>query len=225
MIEGIISSLQGNQHAEFQDYATFYLGEKTEIWLIADGATNATGSGQFISMFCEGLVENLSTSDDTLTPANVLEAITSIHHDIRKDFICAKGSFLLFIVDNASGLQHCFFLGDCRIGSVKDGLTEWRSLPHSLSISQQVQDEQQLCQHPERQILFKTLSARRLAEPEYLQLNLDLSLSVVLATDGFWSNFPARLPNTLTKTNLHSYLQQLQNQSDDITALVRYIQT
>ena len=88
-------------------------------------------------------------------------------------------------------------------------------------VAQQITDEDKICMLPERNILFKTLSGRRLERPEYLQLNLDLSLPVILATDGFWSLLPANLSEEVSHSSLYSWLEMKKYRADDLTVLLR----
>ncbi|PRD12470.1 hypothetical protein [Pantoea coffeiphila] len=221
MIEGIIGSLKGSLRDSYQDYANFHIGENAEIWIIGDGATNAKDSGEYISSFCNSLLACLLSWGGRLTVAHVPDAINMIHEKIKRRFICAKGSFLLLFIEKKTDVQHCFYLGDCRVGQVLGGIITWHIQPHSMPLALGACDEHQLCFHPQRHILFRQLTARRLERPDYRQLSLDLSLPVVLATDGFWCNYPAALPGELSSEALSTCLNGQKNASDDMTIVIR----
>ncbi|MEJ4046703.1 hypothetical protein [Erwinia sp. SLM-02] len=221
MIEGIITSLKGSLRDSYQDYANFHIGENAEIWIVADGATNAKDSGEFISLFCASLLGSLLSWGDRLAVKHVPDAINMTHEKIKRRFICAKGSFLLLFIDKKTDVQHCFYLGDCRVGQVMDGAITWHTQPHSLPLALGALDEQQLCLHSQRHVVFRQLTARRLEKPDYLQLSLNLSLPVVLATDGFWCNHPAALPDELSSEALITHLNGQKNTSDDMTIVIR----
>ncbi|WP_342754725.1 protein phosphatase 2C domain-containing protein [Pantoea sp. MBD-2R] len=221
MNEGILITLKGTERASNQDFATWHIGQRNEIWMIADGATGAKDSGLFVSTFCEEIIQNLASVSDKILPAVVFDSIETIHSSIRKKFVCSKGSFLLFIVDRETKEQHCFFLGDCRIGTLTEGNIKWSVLPHNMVVAKQITDEHKICTLPERNILFRKLSGRRLERPEYLQLRLDLSLPVILATDGFWSLLPVNLPEEISHSSFHSHLEMKKNRADDLTVLLR----
>ena len=221
MNEGIVITLKGTERASNQDFAAWHIGQRNEIWIIADGATGAKDSGLFVSTFCEEIIQHLASVSDKMLPVIVFDLIETIHSNIRKKFICSKGSFLLFIIDRETKEQHCFFLGDCRIGALTENSIKWSVLPHNMVVAQQITDEDKICMLPERNILFKTLSGRRLKRPEYLQLNLDLSLPVILATDGFWSLLPANLSEEVSHSSLYSWLEMKKYRADDLTVLLR----
>jgi len=155
------------------------------------------------------------------TPKAVLQLIKDLHQKIQRKYICAKASILLFIIDHKNRIQHCFFLGDCRIGELLENTIQWKNTPHNLFVALQGTDEQKMCASQERNVLFKQLTGKRFVVPEYIRLNLDLTKPVVMATDGFWSNYPNTLPADLNTSSLQTYLGIQKDKGDDITILAR----
>jgi len=84
-----------------------------------------------------------------------------------------------------------------------------------------IREEQPVCSLPERNTLFQRLIGKRYTQPDYQRLQLDLALPVVLATDGFWCNFPLLLPDTLSEDSLREHLGNLALRNDDMTIAVR----
>lgn len=69
-------------------------------------------------------------------------------------------------------------------------------------------------------ILFKQLTDRRLEQPEYMQLNSDLSRPIIMATDGFWSDVELSRLHILSCSALQHYLET-RSSTDDLTVLIR----
>ncbi|MEY8770229.1 hypothetical protein AB6T85_07290 [Erwinia sp. ACCC 02193] len=221
MNEGLILTFQGAERADNQDFASWHIGQRNEIWIIADGATKAKDSGHFVTSFCEKILLSLSSVAKKITAPLVFNLIETVHADIRKDFICAKGSFLLFIVDRETKTQHCFFLGDCRIGTIQNTGIKWATFPHNMVVAQQITNEERIRTSLERHLLFRQLIARRFERPDYIQLDLDLSLPIIMATDGFWSDCSLIISEKLTGTTLCEVFKSKQNRPDDATMLLR----
>jgi len=213
-------SLQGNERKYNQDFAISCVVKGREFWLIADGATNAKNSGEFMSSFGNKLMQQWTNNDTPVDEASIRELIIKVHSQIQRDFICAKGSFLLLIVEPTEGRQHCFYMGDCRVGIAHNGNVYWQNYPHSLIHAKGEINEARLCEDPYRHTLFKVLKGKRLENPEYKCFQLDLANPLILATDGYWNNYPAKLPTTLTESTIHNNLKDL-NCSDDATVLIR----
>lgn len=221
MAKGIVVSLKGDWREVNQDYAAYVVSEKHELWIVADGATGAKDSGPFVAVFCRELMHLLDDFQRSFEPEAVRAAIASIHKKIQKEFVCAKGSFLILIIDKSKALQHCFSLGDCRVGNYLHGKIHWHTLPHNMVVALQIFDEDAICSRPERHILYKQLSGRRLDNPEYEHLNLDLSAPVIIATDGFWSHLPTTLPDQLSAEEIQRYLSAKERKVDDMTVMIR----
>ncbi|MEN4979848.1 protein phosphatase 2C domain-containing protein [Erwinia billingiae] len=221
MAKGIVVSLKGDGREVNQDYAAYVVSEKHELWIVADGATGAKDSGQFVAVFCRELMRLLDDFQRGFESEAVRAAIASIHKKIQKEFVCAKGSFLILIIDKSKALQHCFSLGDCRVGNYLNGKIHWNTLPHNMVVAMQIFDENAICLRPERHILFRQLLGRRLDNPEYQRLSLDLLAPVIIATDGFWSHLPTTLPDQLSAQEILGYLSVKERIVDDMTVMIR----
>lgn len=218
--KAISLSIKGVDQDINQDYLEHCIaGKAKEFWVIADGSTNAKESGAFVKVFCDGLRENWLKLQTPITRKDLLCAIKTVHRQIQRDFICAKGSFLLLVIEPE--IQHCFYLGDCRIGLIEEsGHIEWQTYPHSLTFSAVGPDEEKLRKDPDRHTLYKSLKGIRLSEPTYEELHLDLSKPLILASDGFWCQESVQIPELLTEESVSAYLQNLKF-SDDCTVLIR----
>lgn len=221
MVKGIVVSIKGEGREVNQDYASYLVCEKHELWIVADGATGAKNSGQFVSVFCSELMRLLNAFQGGFESEAVRETIAIIHKKIQREYVCAKGSFLLLIIDKRKALQHCFSLGDCRVGNYQRGKIHWHTHPHNMVVAMQIFDEEAICLRPERHILFRQLSGRRLDKPKYECLSLNLSAPIIIATDGFWSHLPATLPDELSVEEIESYLLVKEKKVDDMTVMIR----
>ncbi|MDP2522001.1 hypothetical protein Q8W30_05395 [Neptunomonas phycophila] len=212
-------SIKGADQDVNQDYLGHCIaGETKEFWVIADGSTNAKKSGAFVKKFCDGLRKNWLDLPAPITGDDMLCLMRTIHRTMQRDFICAKGSFLLLVIE--SEMQHCFHLGDCRIGIIEQGNIIWKTYPHSLAYTIDGADEERLRKDPDRHTLYKSLMGKRFSEPAYETLHLDLSKPFILASDGFWCQDSVQLPHLLTEDSVSSYIQSLKL-SDDCTVLIR----
>lgn len=212
MVKAVQFTRQGKERSENQDYATCFIDEEKELWVIADGATNAAASGEFVRTYCESLMTLLCAMPLPWSHNAILTCFKTLQSRLQRHFICARGSFLLLVIEHQQATQHCFYLGDCRLGISQAGDITWMTQPHSLAVVEGITDEVQLCQAAQRHLLFKQLSVRRYIMPEYRQLTLPLDSPIILATDGFWSQHPATItidPQTMATT------------ADDLTLLIR----
>lgn len=218
--EIIAVSTQGRGQQKNQDFSLFFSIEDKEFWLIADGSTNAKNSGDFISCFFTMLKEFWISAGTPTDEHEIRTLIKDVHEQVKRKFICAKGAFLLLIIDLHSDYQHCFYLGDCRFGVVNNGFINWINTPHSLPCADGVRDELTICKDPSRQILYKVLKAKRHEEPEHLLCKIDLNKTLVFATDGYWSCYPSKLPAPLSEQTIRLQIEQLET-TDDVTIMVR----
>jgi len=213
-------SQEGLERENNQDSAAFCFLEDRELWVIADGVTNAKDSGKFMSLFCKEIKNQWLANNAPVEIDQINDLIKSVHEKIRRLYICGKGSFLLLIIDISADLQHCFYIGDCRIGVITNNGISWKNFPHSLVYANGERDEKKLCEDPSRHTLYHVFKAKRFQVPEYHSLQLDLSKPFILATDGYWSNFPAQLPVALSFSSISDHLKKLEGK-DDSTIVIR----
>ncbi|EJL6790238.1 hypothetical protein VB602_05570 [Vibrio parahaemolyticus] len=217
--KSIALTFQGTERTVNQDFTTYCESDDgKEFWIIADGSTNAKDSGDFVTAFCSQLREQWLAAQSPVTEYEIQSLIKDVHSQIQRHFICSKGSFLLLIIED--NIQHCFYLGDCRVGSIEGNDIRWQTYPHSLTYRNVGNDEKKLSTDPDRHTLFNVLKGVRFSKPAYNALQLDLNKPLILASDGFWSCYPAQLPQLLTKEVLSEYLQTLEF-TDDCTVLIR----
>ncbi|HAS6212769.1 TPA: hypothetical protein I7185_20870 [Vibrio vulnificus] len=212
-------TIKGSERAVNQDFAAYCESDDgKEFWIIADGSTNAKDSGDFVAAFCSQLREQWLAAQAPVTEDGIQALIKHVHSQLQRDFICSKGSFLLLVIETDT--QHCFYLGDCRVGSIEGNEIRWQTYPHSLTYRKVGSDEERLCNDPARHTLFNVLKGVRFSKPTYKALQLDLNKPLILASDGFWSCHPLQLPQLLTEETVNEYLQNLEF-SDDCTVLIR----
>ena len=217
--KSIVLTLKGTKQAVNQDFSAYCESDDgKEFWIIADGSTNAKDSGDFVAAFCSQLSEQWLSAQAPATEDDIQALIKHVHSQIQRDFICSKGSFLLLIIEE--NIQHCFYLGDCRVGSIEGNNIRWQTYPHSLTYRNVGSDEKSLCTDPARHTLFNVLKGIRFSKPTYKALQFDLNKPLILASDGFWSLHPAQLPQPLTEKAVNEYLQPLAFK-DDCTVLIR----
>lgn len=223
--DALALSLKGSERDNNQDFSiNGKRKDDKELWIIADGATCAENSGSFVSEFCSRFLETWLTRKPLVDIVDIFPLLKEIHEQIRRDFILSKGCVLLLIVDPQNEEQHCFYLGDCRLGAVYESDTfsniNWVTYPHSLTYTEVGANEETLCKAPNRHVLFNILNARRFKQPTHTILRLDLKKPIILATDGFWSIFPARLPRNLTQYEISKYFDETP-WTDDCSVLIR----
>lgn len=221
----IALSLKGADRDQNQDFSiSGKRGDGAELWIVADGATSAKKSGEFVSTLCRLFHKDWLTRNPFVKSAEISALLKDIHNQIRRDFILSKGSILLLIIDPECEEQHCFYLGDCRLGTIDTGEMyndiSWVTHPHSLTYREVGDNEDKLCNDPGRHMLYHIFNARRFEQPVYLPLRLDLSKPLILASDGFWSHFPSRLPQNLTYEEVAQFLKK-STWSDDCSVLIR----
>ncbi|MCD6678740.1 hypothetical protein [Vibrio cholerae] len=217
--KSIALTFRGTERAVNQDFSTYCESDDgKEFWIIADGSTNAKDSGDFVATFCSQLRDQWLMAQAPVTEYDIQALVKHVHSQIQRDFICSKGSFLLLVIE--ADTQHCFYLGDCRVGSIENNEIIWQTYPHSLTYRKVGSDEERLRNDPARHTLFNVLKGVRFSKPTYKALQLDLNKPLVLASDGFWSCHPVQLPQLLTKETVNEYLKSLEF-SDDCTVLVR----
>lgn len=224
-INSISISLKGENNSENQDFAISHVREDgAELWLIADGATKAKKSGEFVKILCEKLSEIWINTRPFLTVDDIPNILLQVHNNIKRDYICSKGCLLIFASGRDLNDQRCFYLGDCRLGILEKTETEnkisWLTYPHSLIYSLEGKNEEKLCLDSDRHILNYILKGKRFEVPKELQISINPETPFILASDGFWSHYPAFLPLDLTKKNIENFLQSL-NPKDDCTVLIR----
>lgn len=215
----ISSTLKGTERPVNQDFSAYCKSDDgKEFWIIADGSTNAKSSGDFVASFCSLLRAQWLAAQGPATEDDIQALIKHVHRQIHRDFIYSKGSFLLLVIEE--NIQHCFYLGDCRIGTIEGNDITWLTYPHSLTYRSEGCDEKMLCTDPDRHTLFNVLKGVRFSRPTYKALQLDLNKPLILASDGFWSYHPAQLPEPLTEEAVNEHLETLIF-TDDCTVLIR----
>lgn len=219
-ISYIQTSYKGLARNGNQDTCYVLNVEGKELLFIADGSTNAPNSKEFVDEFCSEFSKLWVESNATIAFGEIEKIFRLVHEKIRLRFICSKGSFLLLLVEQESDIQHCFFLGDCRVGYISNTKINWLNFPHSFTYAEGYRDEETLCCSPKRHFLYKTLAGKRYENPEYLRLRLDLNQPLILATDGFWSNFPSTIPVPLVEDSIDQYVHYL-NSLDDASIIIR----
>lgn len=217
--KSITVTFKGTERAINQDFSSYCESDDgKEFWIIADGSTNAQNSGKFVATFCSQLRDQWLATQAPANESDIQALIKQIHSQLQRDFICSKGSFLLLVI--SADIQHCFYLGDCRVGSIEGNAIIWHTYPHSLLYREVGNDEEKLCNDAARHTLFNILKGRRFSEPTYKALRLDLNKPLILASDGFWSCYPAKIPKCLTEDAVNQHLKSLES-SDDCTVLIR----
>lgn len=206
-------SIKGSKQTVNQDFVMHASSPDRTFFLVADGASNAVRSGNYMTKFCHDLAEEWTSNNNPIDHVIIIGLIEKVHQSLIRDFIGAKGSFILLICDHNNDVGHCFYLGDCRLGIMPNSQIEWLNQPHSLAVAKGLNDEKSLCSSASRHVLYRMLRAKRFEEPAYFTFK-GLSQVIVLATDGFWSNYPSVLPIPICLTTLESFIEHIESEDD-----------
>lgn len=186
--------------------------------LIGDGHSGRSNSDAFSRAWLAHLskafvthqIDHQSFYDAKESFRRVLSAFQQEH---KTRYPAAAMSFLILIVTHT--WSAIFFVGDCRIGTLNDTSINWLNSVHSATNAlTQVTDTSLRVDSTQHQ-LTRSFKARRFEFEKIEAQELDLKnvSTLILATDGFWSELSCEGQLQLLQTGI------LKTHVDDVTCI------
>lgn len=176
-------SRKGLCRADNRDYGGFLRKRNFILAIIVDASQKGQNGAGLAALIVNAVMDQASLVDN-IDPHSVVEVLQVAHREARNDYLLETASYAISI-HSSDGLGWAISCGDCRVGVVSDGKTEWISPVHSLANFKGEDFDGSHAQMPERHVLTRCWCSRRFERPDLVQFQLS-GRSLCLATDGYW---------------------------------------
>ena len=186
--------------------------------LIGDGHSGRSNSDAFSRAWLAHLsgafvthqINHQSCDDATESFRRVLSVF---QHEHRTRYPAAAMSFLILMITHT--WSAIFFVGDCRIGSLNNTSINWLNSVHSAANALTQITDMSLRVSSTQHQLTRSFKARRFEfeKIEVQELDLKNVSTLILATDGFWSELSCESQFMLLQTGM------LKMHVDDVTCI------
>ena len=180
------SSQQGRRTRSNNDAAA--VGHKGHHFLaiLVDAAEK--GNGQALARYwAQIIVRNALSADKPPSTTSLIDVMRAKQRKLRYQHLHAIASYCCALVDLQQQQLYLLHVGDCRAGIRQDsGHIDWLTRPHDLS-QQAIWPASYTEASQYRNILTRSLNAKHFYEPECQDIPLPAAASLVLCSDGYWS--------------------------------------
>lgn len=180
------SSRQGQRTRSNNDAAA--VGYKGQYFLaiLVDAAEK--GDGRALARYwAQVTVRNALSAEEPPSTASLIEVMRAEQRELRYKHLHAIASYCCALFDLQQQRLYLLHVGDCRAGIRQDsGHIDWLTDPHDLS-QQAIWPASYTEAEQYRNILTRSLNAKHFYEPECQDVLLPAGVSLVLCSDGYWS--------------------------------------
>ena len=198
-------SISGQRTADNRDALLAELNHGVALYMLVDGSSSRAQSGEFAKHLVESIKHGFQAlAPDQLSASKIKETLIGLlkssQLQVRQTYPAASASLNMVAITGSFALT--IYLGDCLLGRLnKQQKIKWLTQPHC---SQGYIEIEKLALIPERNLLTKSVKARRFESPQWKVLALRQDQKLILASDGFWADLtPSQQIELIHTKQLH----------------------
>lgn len=158
------------------------------VCFLFDAASRTEKSNKFCKNWVLEFI-TLLAKYKSLSSEVIIKVLQDNHESLRRQYVSEIASYTCVYLNKQTAEVLSLGVGDCRVGNTShlmDGI-KWKTQVHTLAniLGQDVTVD--ILNQNERNILTRSLNARRFETPELKSFSRDNA--VILATDGYWVDY------------------------------------
>jgi hypothetical protein len=164
-------SQRGSQRRANCDAVTIEYTPNYLLVMFVDAAEKSPRSQEFSQHWASNIIHQAANLGDHNSPERLMDIMHQQQKQLRHQYLHEITSYCMLSLELKSGCFNLISSGDCQAGVQGSGPIEWLTTPHRAN----------------QNLLTRSLNSKRFLRPDIIESTLDPGASLILCSDGYWS--------------------------------------
>lgn len=164
-------SRRGRQRRANCDDVTIEYTPNYLLAMLVDAAEKSPRSQRFAQHWASNIIHQAISLGDYGGPERLMGIMHQQQKQLRHEYLHEIASYCMLRLDLKSGCFQLLSTGDCQAGIQGSGPIDWLTTPHRAN----------------QNLLTRSLNAKRFLRPDIIESTLAPGVSLILCSDGYWS--------------------------------------